>query len=190
MIQLIYSSSKGIFRSTTICFQTVHFLEVQVKKWIVLEEKEKHDFVCSQEKNQISQILSDFLYMLLYYKELVPNIFLKSTHELSQSYLTYFKHIASKTIIKIIYEASVTFQLYKQTMSQNVQLSINSCQGSEFEKMDRNEKRINSLIDFWRGENVSPFLYQEMGSFCYFKSRRVKYRMANQLVAYDRSPTC
>lgn len=51
------------------------------------------------------------LYMLLDDKELVPNIFLKSTHELSQNYLTCFNHIASKTIITIIYEASVTFSV-------------------------------------------------------------------------------
>lgn len=41
MVQPVYRSSKGVFRGTAVGLQAVHFLEVQIKKWIVLEERER-----------------------------------------------------------------------------------------------------------------------------------------------------
>ena len=108
MIELVYSSSKGIFRSTTVGFQTVHFLEVQIKKWIVLEEKKRDMilFVASKVAGfpSFSHIL---LYIFIAFRVLVPHIIPKSTNELSKA--TGFKHTVSKMNNKKEYFWSIFF---------------------------------------------------------------------------------
>lgn len=141
MIQLIYSSSKGIFRSTTICFQTVHFLEMQIKKRIVLEEKERHVFVCSQESSWISWGFSHILlHMLIDCKVSVSNVFLKSTNELSKAICS--KQIASKENNNMEdYFGSLCDSSIIQIKHVSECTVIKSSQSSEFERISRDGKR-------------------------------------------------
>lgn len=140
MIQLIYSSSKGIFRSTTVCFQTVHFLEMQIKKWIVLEEKERHDFACSRESSWISWGFSHILlHMLIYCKVSVSNIFLKPTNELSKAIC--FEHIASKENNMEDYFGSLCDFSIIQTKHVSGCSVIKFSHSSEFERISWDGKR-------------------------------------------------
>lgn len=84
MVQPVYRSSKGILRGTAVGLQAVHFLEVQIKKWIVLEERER-------ERLGLLFIQSHFLdtHSLLAvpidYKVSVSGMFLKFTDQLSKA---------------------------------------------------------------------------------------------------------
>lgn len=85
MVQPVHRSSKGVLRGTAVGLQAVHFLEVQIKKRIVLEERER------ERETGFTFIQSHFLdpHGLLAVpidcKVSVSGMFLKSTDQLSKA---------------------------------------------------------------------------------------------------------